>query len=139
MSYAVDITKTFNAPRETVFKAWAEKQELEKWFGPEGFGSEISTFKFSVGGKYTCTMKGPDGSEHTVTGEYTEIVVPEKIVMTWQWEGFPWSSVVTLAFKEVADGTELHLVHSELPDENAKTEHNKGWASSLEVLAKVLV
>jgi len=29
------IERTFNAPREVVFKAWTEPEQLKRWFGPK--------------------------------------------------------------------------------------------------------
>ena len=34
------ITRTFNAPRELVWKAWTDKFELAHWFHPMGVTAE---------------------------------------------------------------------------------------------------
>ena len=30
------ITRVFNAPREVVWRAWTEPDQVAKWFGPRG-------------------------------------------------------------------------------------------------------
>jgi len=33
------LTRTFAAPRETIFRAWTDPEELKKWWGPEGYAT----------------------------------------------------------------------------------------------------
>lgn len=37
MSSQIEITYTFNAPRELVVKAFTESQHLRNWWGPKGW------------------------------------------------------------------------------------------------------
>ena len=136
-THALELKRSFAAPRERVFRAWTDATEIAKWFGPEGFSNTVHVMDVRAGGAYRMTMQGPDGA-HTVSGVFREIVSPERIVMTWQWEGAPWESVVTVELKEADGGTELTLTHSGFPDEGAKNDHRKGWESSFIELEKVL-
>jgi uncharacterized protein YndB with AHSA1/START domain len=36
----ITITRVFDAPRELVFKAWTDPDQVARWFGPEGFAPD---------------------------------------------------------------------------------------------------
>jgi uncharacterized protein YndB with AHSA1/START domain len=40
------ISRTFDAPREKVWKAWTERERLIQWFGPKGF--KMTTAKLDL-------------------------------------------------------------------------------------------
>jgi len=62
-----------------------------------------------VGGKYRFLHRGPDGvEEHRFRGEYREIVSPERIVWSFEWEGMPGHvSVDTLTLEDIGGKTKL--------------------------------
>ena len=74
------ITRTFNAPRALVFKAWTEAESLEKWWGPKGMNIEVAKLDFRPGGVFHYCMKTPDGNSMWGLFVYREIVAPERIV-----------------------------------------------------------
>jgi len=56
---------------------------------------------FRPGGAYRFVQRGPDGEEHGFRGEFREIVRPERIVWTFEYEGMPGNvSVDTLTLEE---------------------------------------
>ena len=78
------ITRIFNAPRERVFKAWTDPDELAAWYGPEGFDAprERITIDLRVGGPFELTMvRRGGGAEFTIAYEIVELVEPELIVL----------------------------------------------------------
>jgi uncharacterized protein YndB with AHSA1/START domain len=74
------ISRTFNAPRETVFDAFTRPEEMKKWWGPKGFTVISSKMDLRPGGFYHYGMRGPDGSPMWGKFVYREIVRPERIV-----------------------------------------------------------
>ncbi|WP_306804778.1 SRPBCC domain-containing protein [Peribacillus frigoritolerans] len=42
-----EITRSFNAPRELVFKAFTESEHLQNWWGPKGWAFDISKLSFA--------------------------------------------------------------------------------------------
>src|ERR1700759_5219852 len=74
------ITRTVDAPREIVWKAWTDSKYVKQWWGPEGFTAPVCQMDVRVGGKSLCCMKTPDGQEFWNAIEYHEIVPYEKIV-----------------------------------------------------------
>ena len=75
------ITRTFNAPRDLVWKAWAERERLMRWFGPKGFTMSSATLDFRPGGVFLYSLRSPDGLEIWGKFAYREIVAPERIVV----------------------------------------------------------
>ncbi len=65
----VVMTRVFKAPRRLVFDAWTQPQHLQCWFAPQGYILPVCEIDLRVGGRYRWVMRGPDGSEVTMTGE----------------------------------------------------------------------
>lgn len=49
-----------NGPREKVWRAFADKEWFEKWWGPEGWETSTREFNFQPGGKVHYGMKCVD-------------------------------------------------------------------------------
>jgi uncharacterized protein YndB with AHSA1/START domain len=82
----VVIEGAFDAPPDTVWRAWTEPELIKKWWGPEGFSVPSIKVDLRVGGKYIFAMHGPKDSEWDKdmyrAGIYKEIVPNEKLVVT---------------------------------------------------------
>lgn len=134
----LQITRTFPAPRETVFRAWTVPEELTKWWGPQGYSTPSAQIDLRVGGTYRIAMrKDPDGDVFYLTGTYREIRPPEKLVYTWRWEAEPelGETTVTVEFGDLGTSTQVLLTHELFPTEKACEDHRRGWSSSFDRLA----
>lgn len=95
------MTRIFDAPRDLVFEAHTSCEHLTNWWGPRKYEFASCDVDFREGGKWRMVHRGPDGDEHAFRGEYREIVPPERIVWTFEYEGFPSQiSVETLTLEE---------------------------------------
>ena len=135
------ITRTFDAPRERVFRAWTEPEQLVKWWGPKGCTVPEHSIDVRVGGAWRTTMRSSEGNEHVVAGVYREITPPERLVFTWAWEtegprGH--ETVVTIELRERDGGTELQLTQELFETETSRDMHNQGWSSCMECLDETL-
>jgi len=74
------ITRTFNAPRELVFKAFTEAKSLAKWWGPKGVKLNVSRLEVKPGGEFLYNMEAPDGKLMWGKFVYKEIQAPERII-----------------------------------------------------------
>lgn len=72
-------TRTFDAPRELVFRTWSDAEHLARWWGPNGFTLTTSQFEFRPGGIWEFVMHGPDGRDYKNRIEYMEIVALSRI------------------------------------------------------------
>jgi uncharacterized protein YndB with AHSA1/START domain len=78
------ITRIFEAPRETVFRAWTDPDQVAAWYGPEHFDTPRERIRIDlrVGGRYELTMVQRDGgAEFAIGYEILELVEPELIVL----------------------------------------------------------
>ncbi|MGB8354063.1 MAG: SRPBCC domain-containing protein [Chthoniobacteraceae bacterium] len=75
------ISRTFNAPREQVWRAWTDCERMKEWFGPKGFTITVARMDFRPGGTYLYCMRSADGPEMWGKFVYREIVAPELIVL----------------------------------------------------------
>ncbi|BFT72282.1 SRPBCC family protein [Paenibacillus sp. P36] len=75
------ITRVFDAPRELVFEAWTNEEQLSKWWGPRGFSSTFQKFEMRPGGTCEFIMHGPDGVNFPNTNEILVVDKPERIVL----------------------------------------------------------
>ena len=92
-----------------------------------------------VGGRFRVRFRMLDGSEHESSGEYLEVVKPERLSMSWRWTGGaedPGESLVEIRLRTVAEGTELTLTHSRLHDEESRRSHEEGWTGALDKLER---
>lgn len=73
-------TRTLDAPRDLVWKAWSEPERLAHWWGPTGCEVEITRFEFRPGGRFVFSMTLPDGTVMWGRFVYREIQAPERLV-----------------------------------------------------------
>jgi uncharacterized protein YndB with AHSA1/START domain len=73
-------TRVLNAPRELVFKAWTDPDQLVQWWGPKGFTNTFHEFDLRPGGIWRFVMHGPDGVDYQNKSVFVEVVNPERIV-----------------------------------------------------------
>lgn len=139
---SLTIRRAFDAPRERVFSAFTEREELEEWFAPEpgDVRTEIQTFAPEPNGGRSIRFHTDDewfGSD----GAFEEIVENERIVYTDRWVNFPETEVdsrVVVEFSDAEDGTEIVLTHEQLPGSDSVGGARMGWENSLGTLDEVL-
>jgi uncharacterized protein YndB with AHSA1/START domain len=74
------ISRTFDAPRDLLWKAWTESDRMAKWFGPKGVTNIHSKNDLRPEGVYHYGMRTPDGNDIWGKWVYREIVEPRKLV-----------------------------------------------------------
>ncbi len=135
------ITRHFKAPPERVFAAFTERALMQSWYGPENMTIPHCEVDARVGGGYRVEMHTPAGKVNVVTGVFTEIDAPRKLVFTWGWlngAGRNPETVVTLTFTPRDGGTDLELVQTGFREEEFRAAHNEGWNSSFDGLSAAL-
>jgi uncharacterized protein YndB with AHSA1/START domain len=73
------ISHVFNAPRETVWRAWTEREHLVKWFGPKGSQIQQATLDLQVGGMFHYCMSHPNGMEMWGRWVFRTIYRPDRL------------------------------------------------------------
>ena len=78
----ITIVRTFDAPREKVWKAWTDAEQLRQWWAPRGFTSPTVEIDARVGGKIYIVMLAGEtlgamsGMKAPMRGEFSEVVPP---------------------------------------------------------------
>lgn len=95
------MSRVFDAPRELVFRAYTEAEHIPHWWGPRGLTTTVDTLDPRPGGAWRFVQRDQDGNEYGFHGEFREVVAPERLVYTFEFEGMPGHVVVdTLTFEE---------------------------------------
>lgn len=135
----LQFTRTFNAPRELVFRMWTETEHIRHWYGPKGFEVVFVEMDVRVGGKWRKCMRAPDGTDYWRSGVYREIVHPERLVFTYvsdDPQGIKGhETLVSLDFLD-RDGRTLMVFRQETFDSVAtRNSHRGGWGEALDRFA----
>ena len=135
------LTRVFDAPRTLVFEAHSRCEHLKRWWGR---GNPMDCeLDFRPGGRYRFVEHTPDGGHYAFRGEYREVVAPERIVMTFEYEGAPGHvSEETLVLTEQDGRTTLtstsRFTSRSDRDEMLKSGMESGAAASMDQLAALL-
>jgi uncharacterized protein YndB with AHSA1/START domain len=138
------ITRIFDAPRERVFRAWTDPDEVAAWFGPEHMDTPRERIRIDlrVGGRYELTMvrRGGD-SEFSIGYDIVELVEPELIVLRSDpipEMGMPEPTVVRVELHEHGGGTRMVLSDGPHPPQ-ARGHAQGGWNAAFDKLAGLVV
>ena len=138
---SLQLTRTFAAPRDRVFRAWTDAREFAQWFHPTAdYKTVITRLDLRVGGNYSLEMHHKGGNIHRVLGTYEEVRPPEKLIFTWrlQEDETATESLVTVTFKDLGGSTEVSLTHKNLLNAESREKHNHGWIGCLTQLENYL-
>jgi uncharacterized protein YndB with AHSA1/START domain len=131
---SLTLVRRIKARPSIVFDALTTPEGIASWWGPDEGPVLAAETDPRVGGHFRVRFRMVDGSEHESTGEYLEVVKPERLSMSWRWTGGaedPGESLVEIRLRAVSEGTELTLTHSRLHDEETCRSHEDGWTGGL--------
>jgi uncharacterized protein YndB with AHSA1/START domain len=133
------ITRVFNAPRDLVFAAWTQPEQLAAWWGPKGFVNIECAMEVRPGGAWFRRMRSPEGELFTKRGVYREVTPPERLVFTYVNEAadgtLEQETLVTVTFEAEGARTRLTLRHTGFESEASRDSHEGGWSSCMERFA----
>ncbi|WP_131747330.1 SRPBCC domain-containing protein [Frankia sp. Cppng1_Ct_nod] len=140
------ITRIFDAPRELVYRAFTDPDQLAQWFGPVGYSVPRDTVDIDVrvGGHQRFVMVSDDdpGMTSPVNARFTEVVENELLVGTEDWEGMPGQEGITHMYMRLEfhdEGGKTRLVLRQGPyTEEVEGMAREGWSSSFTKLDALL-
>jgi uncharacterized protein YndB with AHSA1/START domain len=136
------ITRVFDAPRERVFRAWTDPDQVAAWFGPAHVETPRERIRIDlrVGGRWELTMVMPGGREFTIGYDILELVEPELIVL--RSDPMPEAGMhePTVVRVELHDhGPKTRMTLSDGPQPPAGRDHAAaGWNAACDKLAALL-
>jgi uncharacterized protein YndB with AHSA1/START domain len=93
--------RTFDAPRELVFRAFVEPDLLVQWLGPRQYTMTIDRFDPRDGGSYRYVHSDDAGNAFGFHGVFHGEPSPDGFVQTFEFEGAPGHvSMDTLTLEE---------------------------------------
>ncbi len=136
-------TTVLDAPRELVFRAYTDPKLFARWWGPRRYENEIVKFDSRAGGEWRVVQRGEDGSEHGFHGVNHDVVAPERICQTFEYEGFPGHvALQTATLEPLGNKTKVvaHVVFQSLMDRDGMVASGmqEGADESVERLAELL-
>ena len=154
------LERTFDAPRELVFRVWTDVEHLKHWWGPKGFEVMHCTNDLRPGGAMHYGLRGPDGNAMWARWVFREVVPPERLVFVSSFSdeaggvtrapffdgGWPLETLTTLTFTERDGRTTLNMVGIPINATEAeralfKDTHQSmqgGWTGTLDQLTAYL-
>lgn len=137
------VQRLVDAPRALVFKAWTDPAHVANWFAPRAMTITVQQMDVRPGGRFHFTWHNADGTDMPVKGAYREVVAPERLVYTDEWEapGIPaQEAVVTVTFAEQQGKTLLTVrtLFSSAEIRNGAIEQGfeMGWAEIFDRLVE---
>lgn len=137
------ITRIFDAPRERVFAAWTDPDQVAAWYGPEHFDTprENVHIDLRVGGRWELTMvQRGTGTEYPLRYEIVELVEPELIVLRcppMPGMGLPEGTLTRIELHDHGDKTRMTLSDGPYP-RDAGDRAEAGWNGAFDKLAVLL-
>ncbi len=136
--FELSIGRRLAAPLEMVWRAWSEPAELEKWFCPKPWTTEIVKFELIPGGAFNTILRGPDGEEHKNAGSFLSIKPQEQIVFTstlkegWQpiaEVGLPMTAIISMSGDGTGTDYRAQVLHADAGGMKTHEEmgFHEGW------------
>jgi uncharacterized protein YndB with AHSA1/START domain len=101
------ITRELDAPRELVFKAFIDPKLYSQWLGPRRIKTKFEKLEPKNGGSYRFINEDEKGIKYAFHGVYHEVLAPQRIIGTFEYEGLPEKGHVSLEitlFEELPNG-----------------------------------
>ena len=138
----LEITRIFDAPREAVWAAWTEPEQVASWSGPRGFEITSNQADLRAGGAWRMCMRSAEWGELWQHGVFRQVDRPELLVFTTAWEepdGTPeHEMLVTIRFADLGGKTEMMFQQSSFRSEQSRDSHIDGWTQCLDKLGEHL-
>jgi len=78
--------RTFDAPRELIWKAFTDPELIPRWWGPHGTTTTVAEMDVRPGGSWRYVSHADDRDDVAFYGEYLEVEPPERIKWTFLFE-----------------------------------------------------
>jgi uncharacterized protein YndB with AHSA1/START domain len=143
MMVELEFVRTYSAPRELVWDAWTDPDQMAQWWGPRGISTPRKSIVLDLrpGGRMAFDMvDDATGQRYPNTGTVVEVDPPSRIV--WSDDGFAdgtgkGTATVTFTAVDAATTTlRVHLVADFTDTVRAGAE--QGWGTQLDKLAEFL-
>jgi uncharacterized protein YndB with AHSA1/START domain len=141
------LTRIINVPREKVYRAWTDPEQIKQWFAPKPWTTAVAETDVRPGGASLIVMRSPEGQDFPNRGVYLEVVPNERLVFTdayteaWQPSEKPFMTVI-LTFEDQGGKTKYtaRVRHWNIADKQQHEQmgFHKGWGQCTDQLAALV-
>lgn len=150
----VEVTRTFDAPVESVWNAWVESELVKQWWGPTGFTCPVADMNVTEGGVSLVCMRAPKeygGMEIFNNWKYTKVVPGERLEYTVSFADKDGNAIDpaaagipadvpndvphTVVFKAQGDKTEVTILEEGYPSDEAAAISKAGQEQCMDKMA----
>lgn len=141
-SRSLRLERVFDAPRELVFRNWLEPELIAHWFAPDPFTVTACQVDARPGGKWRVDYRSNVGEAFTESGEFREIVAPERLVMTLTQQPASGDrgpeTLVTVTFEATGTQTRMMFLQTGFDSEQLRDGNAEGWTECFAKLQRSL-
>jgi uncharacterized protein YndB with AHSA1/START domain len=148
------ISHLFDAPRDLVYRAWTDPEQLQHWYAPDGCTVEFKSIEVRQGGYFHSCIHDPVHGDCWIKGTYLEVLPNQKLVMTMimsdedgnavssvsagKTADWPEQQITTVTFESIGTQTKVSI-HQTVSEEKAKeTGAYQSWIKMLNKLGILL-
>jgi uncharacterized protein YndB with AHSA1/START domain len=135
---AVSLTRIVPAPRDKVWVALTDSDELARWFWPQRL-APVCTVDLREGGSWRIIS---DALGIRASGDYLGVEPMKRLDYTWRWNDEDEETHVTVTLDDAAmannPATTVTVLHLGFRTDEALEEHEVGWNDSLDRLPESL-
>jgi uncharacterized protein YndB with AHSA1/START domain len=103
-SQEITMSRVFAAPRDLVFRVATDPAHIAQWWGPSEYTTTIDKSDVRPGGQWRYVQRDQQGNEFAFHGVYHDVVAPERVVDTFEFEGMPGHVMLETTTYETVDG-----------------------------------
>lgn len=147
------LERVIDVPRQLVWKAWTDVEQLKQWFVPKPWSVADCRIDVRPGGEFYTVMRSPEGEEFPSSGCFLEVVENERLVFTSALlPGFrptpkvsndhelPFTAFVLL--ESEGDGTRYKAIAIHGDQQSKKTHEDMGfeagWGAALDQMVEMI-
>jgi uncharacterized protein YndB with AHSA1/START domain len=123
----VVVTAAATLPIDDAWRALTDANRLAQWYWPPRLQASYE-IDAQVGGVWRVRS---EVISMGFTAVFGEVVPPERLAMTWQWDEGDAISKVEIGLVATDAGTAVTVTHSANPTVAARDEHRQGWTDCL--------
>jgi len=141
------LTRTINVPREKVYRAWTDAEQMKQWFAPKPWTTPVAQLDVRPGGANLIVMRSPEGQDFPNRGVYLEVIPNQRLVFTdayveaWQPSEKPFMTVM-LTFEDEGGKTKYTACvrHWSIADrqQHEQMGFHEGWGRCTDQLAELV-
>jgi len=100
----ITMSRVFAAPRDLVFRVATDPEHVAEWWGPREYATTVDKADVHPGGQWRYVQRDQNGNEFAFHGVYHDVVAPERVVDTFEFEGMPGHVLLETTTYETVDG-----------------------------------